>query len=202
MLKFGCVCTGSEQTQPTTIKVNSQKYNLKNTTQSQNTSKSLLFKCISIIYYIFLFISQGSLRIRGDSHVLIVGDPGLGKSQMLRAISAVAPRGRKKKRKKKKKIFFCYRITFLWNCKFEVERNWSLFLWSLVFCFCKHSKLGLFDLFLWFCFFFVNNSRHCIWFVWFVFWNSFIFVNNFDLFLKLTIFGFFLKLCFGFSTLC
>jgi len=29
---------------------------------------------------------------RPDSHVLIVGDPGLGKSQMLRAVSAVAPR--------------------------------------------------------------------------------------------------------------
>ncbi|KAI9916146.1 hypothetical protein PsorP6_016956 [Peronosclerospora sorghi] len=29
---------------------------------------------------------------RADSHVLIVGDPGLGKSQMLRAVSMVAPR--------------------------------------------------------------------------------------------------------------
>ncbi len=37
--------------------------------------------------------SDSGLRIRGDSHVLIVGDPGLGKSQMLRAISNVAPRG-------------------------------------------------------------------------------------------------------------
>ncbi len=35
----------------------------------------------------------GAMRVRGDSHVLIVGDPGLGKSQMLRAISGVAPRG-------------------------------------------------------------------------------------------------------------
>ena len=34
----------------------------------------------------------GSNPIRGDPHVLIVGDPGLGKSQMLRAISQVAPR--------------------------------------------------------------------------------------------------------------
>ena len=31
--------------------------------------------------------------MRGDPHILIVGDPGLGKSQMLKAASAVAPRG-------------------------------------------------------------------------------------------------------------
>ncbi|XP_075223070.1 DNA helicase MCM8-like [Lycorma delicatula] len=30
---------------------------------------------------------------RGDSHILIVGDPGLGKSQMLQACAAIAPRG-------------------------------------------------------------------------------------------------------------
>ncbi|OQR83613.1 DNA replication licensing factor MCM8 [Achlya hypogyna] len=30
---------------------------------------------------------------RSDSHVLLVGDPGLGKSQMLRAVSMVTPRG-------------------------------------------------------------------------------------------------------------
>lgn len=33
------------------------------------------------------------LQIRGDIHMLIVGDPGLGKSQMLRAIARIAPRG-------------------------------------------------------------------------------------------------------------
>ncbi|KAA0173354.1 hypothetical protein FNF27_05131 [Cafeteria roenbergensis] len=33
------------------------------------------------------------LRVRGDPHVLIVGDPGLGKSQMLRAVSGLTPRG-------------------------------------------------------------------------------------------------------------
>ena len=32
------------------------------------------------------------LRIRSDIHVLVVGDPGLGKSQMLRAAATVAPR--------------------------------------------------------------------------------------------------------------
>ena len=31
--------------------------------------------------------------IRGDLHVLVVGDPGLGKSQMLKACCAAAPRG-------------------------------------------------------------------------------------------------------------
>lgn len=30
---------------------------------------------------------------RGNIHVLMVGDPGLGKSQLLRAASALSPRG-------------------------------------------------------------------------------------------------------------
>ncbi|ELP85914.1 DNA replication licensing factor mcm4, putative [Entamoeba invadens IP1] len=32
-------------------------------------------------------------RIRADSHLLVVGDPGLGKSQILRAVANVVPRG-------------------------------------------------------------------------------------------------------------
>ncbi|BFU22709.1 DNA replication licensing factor, putative [Entamoeba histolytica HM-1:IMSS-B] len=32
-------------------------------------------------------------KIRADSHLLIVGDPGLGKSQMLRAVANIVPRG-------------------------------------------------------------------------------------------------------------
>jgi len=31
--------------------------------------------------------------VRADPHILVVGDPGLGKSQMLRAVAALAPRG-------------------------------------------------------------------------------------------------------------
>jgi DNA replicative helicase MCM subunit Mcm2 (Cdc46/Mcm family) len=34
-----------------------------------------------------------AVSVRSDPHVLIVGDPGMGKSQMLRAISSLAPRG-------------------------------------------------------------------------------------------------------------
>ena len=33
-----------------------------------------------------------SHAVRGDPHVLVVGDPGLGKSQMLHAVAAIAPR--------------------------------------------------------------------------------------------------------------
>jgi len=36
--------------------------------------------------------SQDRLAVRSDPHVLVVGDPGLGKSQMLRAVAQVAPR--------------------------------------------------------------------------------------------------------------
>ncbi|XP_061545935.1 DNA helicase MCM8 isoform X3 [Phycodurus eques] len=36
---------------------------------------------------------KNSVPVRGDAHVLMVGDPGLGKSQMLQAVCNVAPRG-------------------------------------------------------------------------------------------------------------
>ncbi|XP_067900466.1 DNA helicase MCM8 isoform X1 [Heterodontus francisci] len=36
---------------------------------------------------------KNRIPIRGDPHVLVVGDPGLGKSQMLQAICNIAPRG-------------------------------------------------------------------------------------------------------------
>jgi DNA helicase MCM8 len=35
---------------------------------------------------------NGNISIRSDIHVLVVGDPGLGKSQMLRAAAALSPR--------------------------------------------------------------------------------------------------------------
>ncbi|GFS16563.1 DNA helicase MCM8-like [Elysia marginata] len=35
---------------------------------------------------------KNRIPVRGDPHVLVVGDPGLGKSQMLQAVSAAAPR--------------------------------------------------------------------------------------------------------------
>nr|XP_033794155.1 DNA helicase MCM8 isoform X1 [Geotrypetes seraphini] len=36
---------------------------------------------------------KNRIPIRGDPHILMVGDPGLGKSQMLQAVCNVAPRG-------------------------------------------------------------------------------------------------------------
>ncbi|KAJ3610313.1 hypothetical protein NHX12_022406 [Muraenolepis orangiensis] len=36
---------------------------------------------------------RNCVPVRGDPHVLVVGDPGLGKSQMLQALCNVAPRG-------------------------------------------------------------------------------------------------------------
>lgn len=36
---------------------------------------------------------KNCIPVRGDPHVLIVGDPGLGKSQMLQAVANIAPRG-------------------------------------------------------------------------------------------------------------
>ena len=37
--------------------------------------------------------TDGDVPIRGEPHILIVGDPGLGKSQMLQACANIAPRG-------------------------------------------------------------------------------------------------------------
>ncbi|OMJ17571.1 DNA helicase MCM8 [Smittium culicis] len=37
--------------------------------------------------------SKGSINIRHNPHILVVGDPGLGKSQMLIAAASIAPRG-------------------------------------------------------------------------------------------------------------
>ncbi|XP_061693041.1 DNA helicase MCM8 isoform X2 [Syngnathoides biaculeatus] len=38
-------------------------------------------------------VGKNGVPVRGDPHVLMVGDPGLGKSQMLQAVCNVAPRG-------------------------------------------------------------------------------------------------------------
>lgn len=36
---------------------------------------------------------QNKVPVRGDIHVIVVGDPGLGQSQLLQAAAAVSPRG-------------------------------------------------------------------------------------------------------------
>ncbi|KAK4798089.1 hypothetical protein SAY86_030415 [Trapa natans] len=38
-------------------------------------------------------LDQNKVPVRGDIHVIIVGDPGLGKSQLLQAAASVSPRG-------------------------------------------------------------------------------------------------------------
>ncbi|KAK7285096.1 hypothetical protein RJT34_19855 [Clitoria ternatea] len=38
-------------------------------------------------------MDQNKVPVRGDIHVMVVGDPGLGKSQLLQAAAAVSPRG-------------------------------------------------------------------------------------------------------------
>ena len=37
--------------------------------------------------------TKNKVPVRGDPHILVVGDPGLGKSQMLSSCASVAPRG-------------------------------------------------------------------------------------------------------------
>ena len=51
-------------------------------------------RLLSSEFRIFLFIFQSHIPIRADPHILIVGDPGLGKSQLLHACVSVAPRGK------------------------------------------------------------------------------------------------------------
>ncbi|WOL04368.1 putative DNA helicase MCM8 isoform X1 [Canna indica] len=38
-------------------------------------------------------VDQNKVPVRGDIHVIVVGDPGLGKSQLLQAATAISPRG-------------------------------------------------------------------------------------------------------------
>ncbi|MCE3052110.1 DNA replication licensing factor mcm8, partial [Datura stramonium] len=38
-------------------------------------------------------MDQNKVPVRGDIHIIIVGDPGLGKSQLLQAAASVSPRG-------------------------------------------------------------------------------------------------------------
>ncbi len=44
-------------------------------------------------FYDYIFQKALDVTVRNDIHTLIVGDPGLGKSQLLRACTCVSPRG-------------------------------------------------------------------------------------------------------------
>ena len=49
----------------------------------------------AIAYMLFGGVTKElpDMRVRGDIHILLVGDPGVGKSQLLRYVSTIAPRG-------------------------------------------------------------------------------------------------------------
>ncbi len=57
--------------------------------------------CLAVKAALLLGLFGGTARsltpaaeftVRGDPHILLVGDPGLGKSQLLNAVAGVAPR--------------------------------------------------------------------------------------------------------------
>lgn len=63
----------------------------------------------------FSAVQNGEMCIRSDIHVLVVGDPGLGKSQMLRAAAALSPRA----------IFVCANTTTTAGLTVAVSREGS-----------------------------------------------------------------------------
>jgi DNA helicase MCM8 len=63
----------------------------------------------------FSAVQNGEMCIRSDIHVLVVGDPGLGKSQMLRAAATLSPRA----------IFVCANTTTTAGLTVAVSREGS-----------------------------------------------------------------------------
>lgn len=61
-----------------------------------------------------------SETFRAESHVLMVGDPGLGKSQMLQACASVTPRGKHFYFSKRKLILMLVMKTFLFCLKTDL----------------------------------------------------------------------------------
>jgi len=81
----------------------------------------ICYCCFSRFVYDVWTSFQNRIPVRGDPHILIVGDPGLGKSQMLQAIANVAPRA----------VYVCANTTSTSGLTVSSVCHWKFF---LIFC--------------------------------------------------------------------
>jgi DNA replication licensing factor MCM7 len=57
------------------------------------TQSIFLKRYRSIIILLLLRILADGMKIRGDINICLMGDPGVAKSQLLKYIAAISPRG-------------------------------------------------------------------------------------------------------------